>query len=273
MGLRINNASGLAYQQYVRNSERLGRSMERLSSGLRINRPSDDPAGMALANRLRSVSGGLTASARAIQDARGATSTAETGLGQVTSILQRVRDLAVEYNSGMLDANQKFAITSEVTQLQTEIDSIINGTTYRGTALLTGGAGQAVLTIQAGSESTDTMTLPGIDVGASIGTAVSDFAAVAVAGTADIAAIDTAMNNVSADTSVMATSSNRLEDLADYIDTYQSSVMDSESRIMDTDLALEMSEFTKRKVTQDAGLAMIAQSNLMHSAVLKLFDL
>src|SRR6267142_4069243 len=142
MSLRINtNVEAFnAHRQLSATSERLGKAMERLSSGYRINRAADDAAGLAITEKLRGQIGGLEQAQRNAQDAVSLVQTAEGNLQEVHSMLQRVRELAVQFNNGTLSTADKAAITAEVTQLSAEIARIGSDTKFNGITLLSGGS-------------------------------------------------------------------------------------------------------------------------------------
>src|SRR6266581_1933562 len=151
MSLRIqNNVEAFnAHRQLVGTGREMSKSMERLSSGYRINRAADDAAGLAISEKLRSQIGGVGQSQRNAQDAVSLVQTAEGALNEVHSMLQRVRDLAVQYNNGTLATADKAAITAEVAQLCSEISKIGNDTKFNGIALL---SGSSAITFQSGAE-------------------------------------------------------------------------------------------------------------------------
>src|SRR5256714_13843462 len=142
MALRIqNNIEAFnAHRQLVGTSAKLSKAMERLSSGYRINRASDDAAGLAISEKLRAQVGGLQQAQRNAQDAVSLVSTAEGALSEVHAMLQRTRDLAVQFSNGTLSTSDKAAITAEVAQLSAEISRIGSQTKVNGIDLLTGGA-------------------------------------------------------------------------------------------------------------------------------------
>src|SRR5437016_570499 len=151
MSLRIqNNIEAFnAHRQLVGTSNKLSAAMERLSSGYRINRAADDAAGLAISEKLRAQVGGLQQAQRNVQDAVSLVQTAEGAMAEVHSMLERVRDLAVQYNNGTLSTSDKTAVTSEVAQLCAEIERIGSQTTFNQIALLTGAS---TLTFQIGAE-------------------------------------------------------------------------------------------------------------------------
>ena len=140
MSFRIqNNIDAFnAHRQLVATGDRLSKSMERLSSGYRINRAADDSAGLAISEKLRAQATGLDQAQRNAQDAVSLVSTAEGAMSEVHAMLQRVRELAVQYNNGTLATSDKTAIESEVSQLGSEVSRIGSQTTFNGIALLTG---------------------------------------------------------------------------------------------------------------------------------------
>src|ERR671928_233427 len=142
MSLRINtNVEAFnAHRQLVATGDKVGKAMERLSSGYRINRAADDAAGLAISEKLRAQIGGLAQAQRNAQDAISLVQTAEGAMAEVHAMLQRVRDLAVQYNNGTLATADKTAITDEITQLCNEVSRIGESTKFNDIALLTGGA-------------------------------------------------------------------------------------------------------------------------------------
>src|SRR5438034_3897564 len=158
MSLRIqNNIEAFnAHRQLVGSADKMAKSMERLSSGFRINRAADDSAGLAISEKLRAQIGGLMQAQRNAQDAVSLVQTAEGALSEVHAMLGRVRDLAVQFNNGTLSASDKAAITAEVAMLCSEIGRIGSQTKFNGISLLTGGAN---ITFQVGADDSQTLTM------------------------------------------------------------------------------------------------------------------
>src|SRR2546423_2355222 len=158
MSLRIqNNIEAFnAHRQLVATSEKLSGAMERLSSGYRINRAADDSAGLAISEKLRAQIGGLQQAQRNAQDAVSLVQTAEGAMAEVHAMLQRTRDLAVQFSNGTLSTSDKAAITAEVAQLSAEISRIGSQTKFNGIDLLTGGA---TISFQIGTDDGQTPTL------------------------------------------------------------------------------------------------------------------
>src|SRR4051812_10517170 len=266
MSLRIqNNVEAFnAQRQLVGNSEKLSKAMEKLSSGYRINRAGDDAAGLAISEKLRGQIGGLQQAGRNAQDAVSMVQTAEGALNEVHSMLQRVRELAVQYKNGTLSANDQQAIQSEVNQLASEIERIGTGVQFNGIHLLNA---TGTITFQVGANDGEVITVSTISLGQSVGTAAF---ALSARGQSDIADIDTAIPNVSAQRTTLGAVQNRLEHTMNSLSTYQENLVSSESRIKDVDMASEMVEFTKLQVLQSAGTSVLAQANQSSQSVLSL---
>jgi flagellin len=263
MSLRINSniEAFNAHRQLAATSDRASKSMERLSSGYRINRAADDAAGLAISEKLRGQINGLDQAQRNSQDAVSLVQTAEGSLNEVHSMLQRVRELAVQYQNGTLSTSDKAAITAEAAQLQSEIDRIGSGADFNGIKLLDGTAG--TISFQVGANDGDVITVKTSALSTEIGTIDID-------GTNAISAIDAAITNVSTMRGQFGAVQNRLEHTLNNLATYQENLMASESRIRDVDMASEMVEFSKNNILQQAGTSMLAQANQAPQAVLSL---
>ena len=273
MSLRIqtNVEAFDAHRNLVNTSNQLASSMEKLSSGYRINRAADDAAGLAISEKLQSEIGGLDQAQRNAQDAVSLVQTAEGAMSEVTSMLQRVRDLAVEFNNGTLSATDKAAVTAEVAQLCAEVARIGNDTSFNGIALLTGGAS---ITFQVGADDGQTINVNAIQLfGSGSGFAID--AAVFTFGTGSnglvtLASIDAAIQNVSNSRATFGSVQNRLEHTLNNLATYEENLTASESSIRDVDMASEMVNFTKLQILQQAGTSMLAQANQTPQSVLTL---
>jgi flagellin len=261
MSLRIqNNVEAFnSHRNIVSTSGKLAKSMERLSSGYRINRAADDAAGLAISEKLRAQIGGLSQAQRNGQDAVSLVQTAEGSLTEVHSMLQRVRELAVQYQNGTLSTSDKSAITSEVAQLTAEIERIGTTAQFNGIDLL---KSASTVTFQVGANDGDSIAATMISLGSEVGT-------ISLASTA-LASIDAAIGNVSAARAAFGSIQNRLEHTLNNLGAYQENLMASESRIRDVDMAKEMVDFTKLQILQQAGTAMLAQANQAPQGVLSL---
>jgi flagellin len=266
MSLRIqNNVEAFnAQRNLVSNSNQLSKAMEKLSSGYRINRASDDAAGLAISEKLRGQIGGLAQANRNAGDAISLVQTGEGALNEVHSMLQRVRELAVQYKNGTLSTSDRGAIQSEVDQLKSEIERVGTDTEFNGTKLLSN-AGSVSFQIGAGDG--QQITAATISVGAQVSSAVF---ALSATGASDIAEIDAAINNVSAARADFGAVQNRLEHTVSNLASYQENLTASESRIRDANMAEEMTKFTKLQILQQAGTSMLAQANQAPQSVLSL---
>jgi flagellin len=263
MSLRINsNVDAVqAHRHLSATSDAISQSMERLSSGLRINKAADDAAGLGISEKMRSQIRGLAQAQRNIQDGVSMVQTAEGNLDEVHSILQRIRELAVEYRNGSLSTAGKGAIQSEVDQLSAEITRIGNAAVFNGVSLL---SGTTSVTFQVGANDNETIAISFSNLATAVGNAYSNMA------TASLAAIDAAVDAVSAMRSGLGAVQNRLEHALSVTGVYQENLTSAESRIRDVDMAEEMVTLTKNQILQQAGTAMLAQANQAPQSVLSL---
>jgi flagellin len=266
MSLRIqNNPEAMnAHRQLLGNSEKLQKSMERLSSGYRINRAADDAAGLAISEKLRGQISGLTQAQRNTQDAVSLVQTAEGALNEVHSMLQRVRELAVQYKNGTLSTADRGSIQSEVNQLEAEIERIGSSLQFNNVPLLNAAG---TISFQVGAQDGETISVATVSLGAAVSSAAF---ALTVTGASDIAEIDSAINNLSATRAQFGAVQNRLEHTMNNLSTYHENLVASESRVRDADMAEEMVGFTKMQILQQAGTSMLAQANQIPQSVLTL---
>jgi flagellin len=269
MSLRIqNNVEAFnAHRNLSATEGRLAQSMERLSSGYRINRAADDAAGLAISERLRGQIGGLDQSQRNAQDAVSLVQTAEGSLTEVHAMLQRVRDLAVQYKNGSLSSNDRTAIQSEVNQLASEIERIGQSAEFNGIKVLNT---TQTLSFQVGAEDGQVISVSLISLGAFAGGVGTSYYTLTTTGVSDIGEIDAAIDVVSAQRSTFGAVQNRLGYTLENAAIYQENLTASESRIRDVDMASEMVNFTKLQILQQAGTSMLAQANSASQGVLTL---
>jgi len=282
MGLRIqNNVEAFnTHRQLTTTSSAAAKSMEKLSSGYRINRAADDAAGLAISEKMRGQIGGLAQAQRNAQDGISLVQTAEGALTEVHSMLQRVRDLKVQFANGTNSSDDKDAIAAEVYQIGQEIGDIVSDTKFNGTAVF----GATGFTFQVGANDSETVTALSADFSGAIGTAgnggLSDLTGLSSAGAVKtaldtgvltaISTIDNAIKNVSTARANYGAVQNRLEHRLNNLATYQENLTASESRIRDVDMAAEMTKFTKLNILQQAGTSMLAQANQAPQGVLSL---
>jgi flagellin len=287
VGLRIQNnvAAYNAHRQLNATSAQQNKAMEKLSSGYRINRAADDAAGLAISEKMRAQIGGLDQAQRNAQDGVSLVQTGEGALNEVHSMLDRMRDLKVQYINGTLDASDKKSIVSEAQQLSAEIKDISSKTQFNGIKLLDGSRGS--ISFQVGANSGETISVTTSDllgdaasggIGTGFGTLAgatgTDAASVASATAAfdaiSLDDVDTAIANVSTQRSNFGAVQNRLDHRLTNLATYQENLTSSESQIRDVDMASEMVNYTKLGILQQAGTAMLAQANQSSQSVLSL---
>ncbi len=269
MALRIQNnveAFG-AHRRLLDSSSKMAKSMERLSSGFRINRGGDDAAGLGISERMRAQSRGLGQAQRNIQDGISLVQTAEGNLNEVHAMLQRVRELAVQYRNGSLSTTDRTAIQGEVTQLAGEIERIGSSAQFNGIKLLQ--STTLTISFQVGAQDGDTIAVAMISLGDKVG---PSFATLSLTDANDITQIDDAINAVSSQRAVLGGIQNRLEHSLQAAGAYQENLVAAESRIRDVDMASEMVQYTKYSILAQAGQAMLAQANQAPSSVLSLLQ-
>jgi len=274
--MRINhNISALnTYRQLSINQTLGNKSLEKLSSGLRINRAGDDAAGLAISEKMRGQIRGLDMASKNAQDAISLIQTAEGALNETHSILQRMRELAVQAANDTNNDNDRLELQKEVEQLIQEIDRIAKDTEFNTKKLLDGslsGSGKALvfhiganegqnikLTISAMTSITGALGVSGVNISSQSGA------------NAAIATIQQAIDKVSSERAKLGAYQNRLEHTINNLGTASENLSAAESRIRDVDMAKEMMEFTKMNILQQAATAMLAQANMQPQMVLQL---
>jgi flagellin len=261
MSLTINtNIEAMNAQRNLQGTENsLSTSMQRLSSGLKINSAADDVAGYAISQKLQGQINGLSQATQNSQDAVSLSQTAQGSLGEVEQMLQRVRELAVQYNNGTNSAAAKEAIVSEVGQLTSEIERVGSTTQFNGISLL---SSAGTITFQVGANDGETIALSTISLGAQVGTI----------SLANISSIDAAIDKVSAAAGEFGSVQNRLQYTQSNLSTYEQNLSAAHSSIVDVDMASEMTNFTKEQVLEQAGTSILSQANQLPQAVLKLLQ-
>jgi flagellin len=274
MGLSVNtNVAAInAYRNLSATQTSLSKSLEKLSSGFRINRAADDAAGLAISEGLRSQISGLTQAARNAQDGISVVQTAEGALTEVHSILHRMRDLAVQAANDSNSVKARANIQTEADQLSAELGRIADSTNFNGTKLLDGTA--TSLKFQVGADagtasaievnlsSADVSTVKGVVAALTFDTHDNAQAAISV--------INGQIDDVSTARANLGAYQNRFEHTINSVNVAVENLSASESRIRDTDMASEMVNFTKAQILSQAGTAMLAQANMIPQGVLKL---
>ena len=255
-----------AYRNLSTTNVAMGKSLEKLSSGFRINRAADDAAGLSISQGLRAQVSGLRQATRNSQDGISVLQTAEGALTEVHNMLNRMRDLAVQAgNTGSNDTAAVAAAQSEVTELAAEISRIANSTKF-GTSKLLDGSFSAK-NFQVGANAGEVLSVSISDTDA---TAIGVGTVVLTDASAAIASIDSAIATVSSRRSTLGATQNRFESVINNLQVSVENLSASESRIRDTDMALEMVTFTRNQIMTQAGTSMLAQANQLPQNVLSL---
>ncbi len=262
-----------AHRQLKINNGFQAKSLEKLSSGYRINRAGDDAAGLSISEKMRNQIRGLQQASRNAQDGISLIQTAEGALNESHNILKRMRELAVQAANGTNELEDITAITAELDSLVSEVDRIANGTEFNKKKLLNGDlAGGLILQIGANSpvdDNTLTIEIANMDSGTLTVDTVGGINDHTTAMDA-LNAIDTGITTLSAERSKLGAFQNRLEHTITNLDNAVENVQAAESRIRDVDMAKEMSAFTKNNILMQASTAMLAQANQMPQGVLQL---
>ena len=272
MGLQINhNIMAMnAYRNLSATQTDLSKSLEKLSSGLRINRAADDAAGLVISEKLRSQVSGLGVAVRNAQDGISVVQTAEGALTESTSILQRMRDLSVQaQNTGAVDTAATAAAQTEVDQLAKELDRIASTTKFGSKSLLDGSYTGASGDFLVGANAGETIRV-GIATMSVVGLFGAGVTTVNVSAATSLASIDAALSTVGSTRGTLGAVQNRLEHTIANLSVAKENLSASESRIRDTDMAEEMTKFTRSNILQQAGTAMLSQANSQTQGVLQL---
>ncbi|MEQ9335914.1 MAG: flagellin, partial [Miltoncostaeaceae bacterium] len=250
----------------------LSKSMERLSSGLRINRAADDAAGLAVSEVMRSQIRGMNVASRNAQDGVSLVQVADGALGNVGDMLQRVRDLAVQASNGTLTDAQRSNLNSEVQQVLTEINATGDQTEFNGIKILSGSvaAAASAVTLQVGANGGQAIAFTIGTVGTTALTLAGVSVSFATAASAAIASIDAAISSVTTQRANLGAIQNRLEQTINRLGVTSENLQAAESRIRDADMASEMISFTKNQILQQSGMAMLSQANSAPQSVLSL---
>jgi flagellin len=281
MPLTINtNIASLNAQRNLNMSQgSLATSMQRLSSGLRVNSAKDDAAGLAIAERMNAQVRGMNVAVRNANDGISLAQTAEGALSQVGDALQRMRELAVQSRNSTNSSSDKDSLNKEFEQLQAEIGRVLGGTTFNGKHILGSDATSLTFQIGANTTSDDTISITTTNMAAAAtmtavtGTSVSIGAA---ATSGDIKTvidnIDAAIDNINDTRATFGATESRFDAIITNLQVGVENQSAARSRIMDADFASETANMSRAQVLQQAGTAMIAQANQMPQQVLKLLQ-
>ena len=273
--INTNIKSLVAQQALTANNKALTKAMEQLSTGKRINSAADDAAGIAIASKMTAQIKGLNVAVRNVNDAISLAQTMEGALDEVTNMVQRVRELALQAANGTYSSSDRNALNAEYDALTSEIARVADKTTWNGTNFL--GAGATSVAFQIGPDASTTATLTFTDIDTSMA-GVSNLA-VAANGVSSVdeasAAIgyaDDALSQINTLRSNMGAFINRLNYAADNLTNIATNTSASRSRILDTDYAQATTELAKRQIIQQAATAMLAQANQQPASVLSLLQ-
>jgi flagellin len=277
MGYTINtNVNSLTAQRNAgMNSSSLSTSMQRLSSGLRINSAKDDAAGLAIATRMDSQYRGMTVAIRNANDGISLAQTAEGGLQTLTDMVQRMRELSVQATNGTNTSSDLIALNQEYTQLGTEIQRTVSSVKFNGTSLLDTSVDFG---FQVGANSGQTISVTSAqmnvsagDLSATWGGAASAIATGAASSNgANIDALDLALTAINSVRANLGAVQSRFTNTINFLQTASENQAAAKGRIMDADFASETSNLSRAQILQQAGTAMIAQANQLPQGVLAL---
>jgi flagellin len=275
MIINHNIAAMNTWRQLTGNNNATGKSLEKLSSGLRINRAGDDAAGLSISEKMRAQIKGLDMASKNAQDGISLIQTAEGALNETHSMLQRMRELAVQSINDTNTNTDRTALNNEVTQLKAEISRIATTTEFNSKKLIDGtlrAGGGASLVFQIGANAGQTMIVNIANMSAGTnGLALQTVAVATRAGASrSVGVISSAIQEVSDARSLMGAVQNRLEHTVNNLGTTSENLQAAESRIRDVDMAKEMMNFTKLSILQQSATAMLSQANQQPQGVLQL---
>ncbi len=283
--VNTNVGASVAQAALAKNARELNTAMTQLSTGVRINSAKDDASGLAISNRMTSQINGLGAAVKNANDAVSMIATAEGALDEVTEMLQRMRELAVQAGTGSMSSDDRTYLNNEFAALRSEIDRIADNTEWNGNTILNGTAGgtsASSVTFQVGVDGGQTIAVDFGNITDATGGDMNGISASVITGTtaasgqtnatSAITALDTAIEAVSTQRSAFGAGSNRLEHAIDNLTNVQTNAEASRSRILDTDYAQSTSELARTQIIQQAGTAMLAQANQLPQTVLALLQ-
>ena len=268
--INTNVKSLVAQQALTVNNRSMSKAMEQLSTGKRINTAADDAAGLAIANKMTAQVRGLNQGVRNANDAISMIQTAEGATNEVTSMLQRMRELAVQAANGTNTDADRTALQSEFAELQDEIVRISDNTEWNGTKILDGTTTAAAF--QVGANSGQTITVNFKDMAGITGVSTAVGSSITVAGSSAISAMDTALAAIDSFRGDLGAKINRLTYAADNLTNVATNTSASRSRILDTDYAKATTDLARTQIIQQAATAMLAQANQQPQSVLSLLQ-
>ncbi len=272
--VKNNTAAGTALKDLNRTSRALSRSFERISSGLRISRAADDAAGLGVAENLRATHTSATVAARNVNDGISIISVAEGATNEVSNILVRMRELAVQSASETLGTDQRAYIQTEFTQLSAEIDRISNVTEFNGQQLTNGSLASIDVQVGINNTANDVITLTLTDLqSATLGVDAATITMSTAAGaSAALSAIDLALTDVNTARANFGSVENRLGSALNNLETYIETTTAAESRIRDADFGYETAQLSQNQILQQAGTSILTQAKGLSQGALSLLQ-
>lgn len=249
-------------------------NMERLSTGLRVNKPADDPAGLAVAMQLNAQDRSASQALRNANDGISMLNTAEGAMGEIGNILDRMRELAVQSSNETLTSSQRSTIDDEFEELSAEIDRISSSTEFNGISLADGTPSSLNIQVGINGSSSNQIEVTFSDASASalgVDTTSVDLSTASAASSA-ITAIDSAIDTVAGERASIGASHSRLESASNYMTEMQMATRAARSNIMDADMAFEVAEMSRLQVIQSAGIAALAQARNINQGIIGLLS-
>ena len=276
--INTNTAATLTANALAKNERAMSQTMERLSTGQRINSAADDAAGLAISSRMTGQINGLNAAVRNANDAISMVQTADGAMIEMENMLQRMRELAVQGSTGTNSSTDVTALQTEFTALRDEIFRVVENTQWNGTNLLDGdvdgSTNDAAVAFQVGANASQTITVDfgdfetAVDWGSNFTSSLA--MANASAANTNIGYIETALTALNTQRAIFGAAINRLEYAADNLANVSQNTSASRSRILDADYAAETTELARTQIIQQAGTAMLSQANQQAQSVLAL---
>jgi len=272
LAIKNNIMSDNTQRMVAVNYDGLAKSVQRLSSGLRINSAADDAAGLAVRELIRSDIAVLRQGARNAQDAISMVQTAESALQVVDNLLVRMKELAEQAATESYSTTQRSMMNAEFKEMAAEMDRIASSTNFNGTTLLNSASGTLTIHVGTGNTSNDKITVKLVDAStAGLGVDTLNISTVGSAAAA-LTALDSAISSKDSARAAFGSKINRMESTISILNVQAETLSAAESRISDVDVAKEMSALTRNQVMAQAGIAMLAQANSMPQLALRLLQ-
>lgn len=266
------NGPSLSSRNLVQSQQNLNKSMERISSGLRINSAQDDAAGLAISDRFNAQVRGINQAIRNANDGYSLAQTADGALGESTTLLQRMRELAVQSANGIYNDSDRASMNAEFSQLQSELDRIAGTTSFNGQNLLNGDLAESGMTFQVSADAGEQITVQ-VDGASQQDLGTTELNVLSQSGAqSSLAAIDEALTRVSGSRGELGATQNRFESAIENLGDIAENMTAANSRIADADMAEEVSAMTRNRILEQAGISMQAQANQSAKTVLGLLQ-